>query len=119
MFELTEVNKSMSAPICIAFYGVRFELSQNEIESLEERSDQRLAAARKNGHKHYWGNFGLPGEKWLLFIGASLGKFGVEGQSDAEFDKQSLQSLMAETESKLRQAGFDQVPKFYLQWQED
>lgn len=109
----------MSAPVCIVFYGVRFELRQDEIEPLEERSDHRLVAARKNGLKHYWGNCGLPGEKWLLFVGASLGKFGVEGQPNAEFDKQSLQSLMAETESKLRQAGFDQVPKLYLQWQED
>lgn len=109
----------MSAPICIAFYGIRFELGQSEIEPLEERSDQRLVAARKNGLKHYWGNFGIPGEKWLLFIGASLGEFGVEGQPDAEFDKQALQSLMAETESKLLLAGFNQVPKFYFQWQED
>ena len=107
----------MSAPSFLAFYGIRLEVRQHEIEALEERSDARLVAARKYGLKHYWGNFGVPGERWLLFVGANIGIFGVENQSEAQFESEALQRLFIETESKLRQAGFDETPKLYLQWQ--
>src|ERR1044071_3096267 len=101
----------MSAPACLVFYGIRFEVSGGEVEALEDRSDTRIAAARKHSLKHYWGNFGVPGEQWFLFIGVNLGIFGVENQSDAQFDNEALQRLFMEAESKLRKAGFNETPK--------
>jgi hypothetical protein len=107
----------MSTGVSVVFYGIRIDIQETEIEALEDRSDYRLVAARKNGLSNYWGNFASSGEKWFLFIGASLGVFGLEGLSDAQFGKESLQDIMIETQKNLRQAGFAENPRLYIQYQ--
>jgi hypothetical protein len=109
----------MSAPSCLVFYGIRFELRRNELDALERQTDARMLVARKNGLKDYWGNFDEPGEKWLLFIGENLGVFGIEGESSAQQEAPALQGLMGETDAKLRQAGFNEVSRLYVQWTPD
>jgi hypothetical protein len=109
----------MSAPACLMFYGVRYDVGEGEIEALEERSDPRIVSARKNGLKFYWGNFGLQQERWLLFVGANLGTFGLENSIETALKRQELDGLIKETEFKLRQAGFSEEPKLYVQWQPD
>lgn len=109
----------MSSPTSLAFYGIRFELATEEIEGLEARSDMRLVSARKHNLSHYWGNFGLAGDQWLLFIGAKLALLGEENQCQARLDKQLLLKLIDETEVKLRGAGFHETPMLHLQWQSD
>lgn len=109
----------MSAASCVVFYGLRFEVSSEEVEALESRSDKRLQNARRIGLKQYWGNFGLPGEKWLLFIGAHLGTFGLESQLEAQFGSDILLKVMNDTNAKLITAGFQEEPKILIQWQPD
>ena len=109
----------MSSPATVVFYGVRFELAEDEIPALEERSDPRLVSARRNGLKHYWGNFGAPGERWYLFVGAKLGILGPEGASDVMLDGRDLEGLIKDTNSRLRDGGFTGVSKLYIQWQSD
>src|SRR5688572_16682285 len=109
----------MSAPVCLIFFGVRYEVGEGEIEALEKRSDPRIASARKHGLKFYWGNFGLQQERWLLFVGAKLGSFGLENSTEVQLERPALEYILNETEVKLRQAGFSEEPRLYVQWEPD
>lgn len=107
----------MAAEASLAFFGIRYEVSEDEIEALEERSHPGLVAARKIGLKHYWGNFGAPGEQYLLFVGASLGVIGVEGANEVQLPADQLSHIIADTTTKLRRAGFLEQPALYFQRQ--
>jgi hypothetical protein len=109
----------VSADVCIAYYGIRHEVSADAITTLEMRSDARLVVARKIGLKTYWGNFGAPGERHLLFIGAELGVLGPENLAEVRFGSADLQKTFQETSAKLRSAGFDEEGQLYLQWMAD
>jgi hypothetical protein len=109
----------MSADACIAFYGLRFEIRADEIEALENRTDSRMLAAKKVGLKHYWGNFGAPGDRYLLFVGAQLAKLGPENSPELAQSSRDLQAIMESTKVKLEAAGLRGEPSFYLQWQPD
>lgn len=108
----------MSASYCLAFFGVRYALSDAEVEALDSRADPRQAAARKAGLKTYWGKFG-PDERFLLFVGTQLATLGPE--NDSEFIRPSgeLQAIFETTASKLLGAGFVEAAQLYLQWAED
>ena len=109
----------MSADACIAFYGIRFEIGRDEIAALEARSDVRMVAARRAALKHYWGNFGKPGERYLLFVGAKLAILGPENISELTLTSHDLQSVIELTKSKIRAAGLSGEPSLYLQWERD
>lgn len=112
-------SQVMSSPASVAFYGVRFEIAEEEIPGLEERSDPRLVSAMRNGLKHYWSNFDAPAERYCLFVGSKLGILGPEGQDEVVLDGQDLQAVIADTDRKLREGGFAEVPRLYIQWQSD
>jgi hypothetical protein len=103
----------------IAFYGIRLNLGEDEIEALEDRSHPALLSARKVGLQHYWGNFGAPGESYLLFVGKLLGKLGVEDASELRVDAAQLGQIAAEVSSKLSSEGFSELPALLLQYQPD
>ena len=109
----------MSANACVVFYGLRYEIGANEIEALETRSDARIQAARKVGLKHYWANFGLPGERYLLFVGAKLGVLGVENLAEVSLRLADLYEGFESTKNKLSAAGLPGEPALYLQWLPD
>ena len=107
----------MSAEYFIAYYGVRIELREDEIEPMERRKHPVVTAARKNHLKYYWDDFAAPEEKYLLFVGDELGVLGWEASQDrVMISRDELTRRMAETEAKLRSAGFDQIPGLHLQW---
>jgi hypothetical protein len=109
----------MSAYACVAFYGLRFEVRSEEVEALENRSDERILAARKAGLKCYWANFGDPGERYFLFVGAKLGILGPEDESEIALALPQLQTIHESTEAALRIAGLTGEPSLYLQWEQD
>ena len=109
----------MSANACIIFYGLRFEISSHEIEALEMRSDRRMVAARKVGLKHYWANFGSPGERYLLFVGAKLGILGPENSPEVILQTRELQATFDATKAKLEAAGLTGEPELHIQWLPD
>ena len=109
----------MSANACVAFYGIRFEVAADDVEALESRSDWRMQAARKAGLKHYCDNFGLPGERYLLFVGTKLAVLGPENAAEAKFDSAELQGMIELTRRKLAAAGLNGEPALYLQWLPD
>ncbi len=107
------------ASTTVVFFGIRLEPSEDEIEALEDRSHPAILSARKVGLQYYWGNFGSPGELYLLFIGKLLGKLGVEDASRLDFDEEQLSEIAADVTSKLSRAGFSEAPLFLAQFQSD
>jgi hypothetical protein len=109
----------MSADVCILYYGLRFEVLPQEIESLETRSDWRIVAAKKAGLKYYWGNFGVPEERYLLFIGAQIGVFGSENQTELHLSDSEFTNVVNSVRPKLTLAGLEGSPQLYVHWQTD
>src|SRR5580704_19165992 len=98
-------GESMSADACVAFYGLRFEVSRSDIERLEARSDARMIAARRAGLEHFWGNFAAPAERYCLFVGAQLAILGPENKAEFALPSHHLLALMESTKAKLQTAG--------------
>ena len=109
----------MSANACVIYFGLRFDIAPDAIEALETRSDPRIVAARKAGLKCYWGNFGAPGERYLLFVGAQIGVMGPEGQLEVQLSAGDLEALAASVQAKLGKAGLEGTPGLHAQWQTD
>jgi|SRR5215472_11401312 len=109
----------MSADTCIAYFGLRIEISDDEIEGIERRSDQRVAAARRAGLKYYFGNFGGLQERYLMFVGDQLGLMGLENSEAISVSLEDIQERMDKTKAKLTEAGFEGAPSLHLQWQPD
>lgn len=109
----------MSASACVVFYGIRFEVSPDETEALELRSDARLLAAKRGGLKVYWANFGGLGERYLLFIGMPMGILGPENELEVRLTPEQVKELLDSTREKLLEAGLPGEPALYMQWEED
>jgi len=109
----------MSAASCVIFYGLRYEISSFEIEKLEARSDERVANARKVGLNSYWGNFGAPGERYLLLMGAQIAILGPENQAEVQISDSEFEAIVGSVRAKLAAAGFQGSPQLHIQWQGD
>jgi len=109
----------MSSDTCIAYFGLRIEISADEVEGVELRSDQRVVAARRAGLKYYFGNFGGLHERYLLFVGDQIGLLGLENSDAIGLSLEDVRELMDKTKAKLIEAGFEGAPSLHLQWQPD
>jgi hypothetical protein len=107
------------ADTTIAFVGIRLEINEAEIESLEERSHPALVNAKKAGLQHYWGNFGSPGERYFLFLGRLVGKLGVEDSLEVQIDLEQFAHYVADVRDRLVTAGFSTAPSLFLHLQPD
>jgi hypothetical protein len=107
----------MACEAVIVFFGVRYAVSSDDIELLENRTFPPIIAARKNGMKHYWGNFNENDPKYFLFIGDKLGIFGVENEREFQVSSDSLLARISQTRDRLAQAGFLEEPQFFVHWQ--
>jgi hypothetical protein len=110
---------SMSSESTIVFYGIRLEISDGELDSLEERTHPLLVTARQNGLKHYWGNFALKGSKYVLLIGDRLGVFGLENEKSLQISLPELATRAAETDDRLQRCGITEPARLLLEWQPD
>ena len=72
----------MSAPNCIAFYGIRREVKDDDVEALELRDHPLLQLARAHRLQHYWGAFGDSERMWL-FSGRKIAMLGPEDEQEA------------------------------------
>lgn len=109
----------MSSATTVVFYGVRLDVTEAEIESLEARAHPAIIKAKATGLQFYWGNFGGPEELYYLFIGAPLGKFGVEDAQELRVSPEQLSQLAADTAKRLTEAGFAEPPALLIQFQPD
>lgn len=109
----------MSSDTFIAYFGLRFEINADDVEAVEDRSDVRIAAARKAGLKYYWGNFGGLKERYLLFVGEQIGIFGNENASEVSMPLNDSRLSADIVKEKLKKAGLFGVPELHLGWQPD
>src|SRR5690242_13750739 len=109
----------MSAESTVAFYGVRFEIDDEDVTSLEERSHPLLVKARQNGLKTYWGNFAEKGSKYLLFVGDKMGILGFENDRQVRFSVDDLVDRANDTNARLNRGGIVEQAMLYLEWQPD
>ena len=109
----------MSADVCIVYFGLRYEIAENEIDRLEEQSDPRVIAARKVGLRAYSGNFSDQSPRYLLFIGKEITKLGPENNLEFSYDKVELASVIDKTILQLEESGLKGNPKLYIQWESD
>ena len=105
----------MSAPACIAFYGIRYLIRDEEIAQLEERTHPLMQAARVAKAAVYWGDFDE--SLYYLFVGAKLGILGPENAAEVQWTADDLSKTISETESKL--VAFEGERRLYSQWQHD
>lgn len=110
----------MSAPSCLAFFGIRFELSREEIELVETRADERVVRARRSRLDHYAGKFVLDGrERWLLFVGKKIANVGPEMGMAADLDRVELERALEDTSRSLVAAGWSGPPRLFIQYEPD
>lgn len=109
----------MSSGTCIAYFGLKIEISAEEVEGVELRSDQRVKAARGAGLKYYFGNFGGLQERYLLFVGDQIGLLGLENSESIGLSPEDVRERMDKTKAKLIAADFEGAPSLHLQWQPD
>lgn len=109
----------MSSDTFIAYFGLRFELSSDEAEAVELRSDPRVVSARKAGLKYYWGNFGGLKERYLLFVGEQIGILGDENSGEVSLPLNDARLSFDATKEKLEMAGLSGTPELHLSWQPD
>ena len=109
----------MSAPSCVVYVGLRFPISANEVDALEERRDNRQVEARRAGLKSYWGRFGLDSPSYALLVGNPLGSFGPEGEGSIFLPADDLLRLMDSTQERLASVGMNGEVGLHIEWQPD
>lgn len=106
----------MGADAFIAFYGVRYTLTDAEMDAVERNADERTIAARRVELQAYSGRL-TDGEPPFLLVGTRLGVFGVENESHRSIDEPQLEQIMRDTATKLEAAGLLGTPQLHLQFQ--
>lgn len=104
----------MGADAFVAFYGVRYTLSEDELDAVEGRTDPRVTAARRIKLDSHLGRLTDGGSHYLL-IGTTLGVFGVENDSARSVDTTELDRVMRHTAAMLIEAGLPGTPQLHLQ----
>ncbi len=106
----------MSREASLIFFGIRFDVSEDEIASVEERSHPIVSRARSVGLQVYFEDFGINASKYCGFVGRRLALLGVEDDAEVEIDQASLNELMDKVKKKLGEAEISGEPKLYMCW---
>ena len=110
----------MGADSVVICYGLRYvlgvdaEVTDRDIKSFEEGTDDRMVAARRVGLRSHFGRVTDGGEYFLL-VGTLLGPYGVEGSERGHFPDPVMAETMARTKQLLKQAGLDGEPALHVQ----
>ena len=107
------------ADTTIVFYGIRLEVSDDDLEELESRSHPMQIAARNSGLENYWGNFAAPSERYFLFVGKLIGKLGPEDLAEIQFNEDNFAKTAKVVAEKLRESGLSGTATIYLSYQPD
>lgn len=105
----------MSTEATVAFFGIRIDVPESEVEQLELRRHPLISRARSASLQFYWGNFGGVEPKYLFMIGKKLAVLGLEDSSEFRMPSAQLMEVMEDFRNKLRAAGFEQEPELILQ----
>ena len=106
----------MGADAFIAFYGLRYTLSTEELEAVESRTDERIIAARRAKLHTHFGRV-TEGEPHTLLIGTQLGVFGLENEAVRSVAAPELDRLIRDTTARLDEAGLRGDPALHLRFE--
>jgi len=106
----------LGANAFIAFYGLRYTLTDAEMDAVEQNSDERVIAARRAKLQTYPGRL-TDGQPHYLLVGTRLGVFGIENESVRSVDTSELEEIMRGTTEKLNAAGLPGAPQLHLQFE--
>jgi len=107
----------MGADSFIAVYGIKIALDPNnedEVDACDSRTDPRCLAARKVGLESFSGRM-TDGEDYFLYIGKRIAWVGVENEQYSAQTIERLLSVAEEVATKLKAAGFSQLPELHFQ----
>ncbi|MGC4007079.1 MAG: hypothetical protein QM811_29730 [Pirellulales bacterium] len=106
----------MGADAFIAFYGVRYILTDAELDAVEEKTDARVVAAKRTNLQAHFGRL-TDGQPWFLLVGTRLGVFGSQNESQRSLNASQLEHVMRDTVAKLEMARLQGEPMLYLQYE--
>ena len=107
----------MSASNFHVYYGLRFDLSDQDLSPYERRESPQQIAAREHGLDCWWGVSNE--ESYFLLLGTSIGNFGWEYLANNSTDDAKLADIMAQTKAKLAAAGYTDPPALHCQFEPD
>lgn len=107
-------GKALGADAFIAFYGLRYTLTDAEMEAVEDNTDARVVAAKRAKLQTYSGRLS-DGQPYFLFVGTQLGVFGVQNDSKRSFSTSFVEQVIRDTTAKLQTAGLQGEPQLHLQ----
>ena len=106
----------MSREASLIFFGIRFEISEDEITSVEDRTHPIVRQARAVGLQVHLENMGINIPSYCGFAGRQIAILGVENEAEVAIEQSSLNELMDKVRNKLGQAGISGEPKLYMCW---
>jgi hypothetical protein len=104
----------MGADSVIAYFGVRYELSEEEMDACEAGEDERTLRARR-AKLDYCFDRPTDGEGYFLYVGRRLANLGVEADVYEELSELGLLEIMAKTKTSLAKAEIAGEPALHFQ----
>jgi hypothetical protein len=110
----------MGADSVVVCYGLRYSLGEEadlteiDLEAIEEGTDPRIVAAHKVGLRSYFGRVTDGGEHFLI-LGTVLGNYGIEGMATTSLSDAELSEMMDRTRRRLLDAGLKGEPALHVQ----
>lgn len=107
----------MGADSVYFYYGVRRTIAPDDEEQICLLEDDghpicKLAIAHKL--KTTWGRL-TDGADYFMLIGHEIGRFGIEGIHERSFDETKFADIIGTTKARLKNAGIEDPPAFYVQ----
>ncbi|MBT2243597.1 hypothetical protein JQK15_08595 [Sphingobium sp. BHU LFT2] len=109
----------MSSAACVAFCGLRYEVTAAEVDQLERNTDPRQILSKQVGLSSYWGNFGGQADRFVLFVGKKLTVLGPENDMAAAFTAERLLTITSDTAKRLKEADLRGEIGLFLEWLTD
>ena len=104
----------MSAPACLIFFGIRYDVDPRDVSALEARSHPPQLLARAHGLDAYWVSLeAVEDAAAYLFLGKKLGLVGPEDAAELQWSGAELCDLFERVTSTLRVAGLTGAPALH------
>jgi len=105
------------ADTTVVLFGIRLEVSDDDLDELESRTHPMQIAAKRAGLESYWGKFSVPAENHLLFVCKLIGKLGVEDRMGIQINADDFARTAKTVSTKLRDAGISETALLHLEYQ--
>ena len=114
-----EKDANMGADSFLILYGLKHQLSEEECDDCEREQHPWILLAKQNGLDHYWGNFYVDADRYILLVGHKIGTFGGEGVAEATLSSEDISQISKDVAEKLRAAGLDQAAALHCLYEPD